>query len=202
MTAQLSPRPPSILDDVYEPAGSTRRNRLPAVIAGALLAIVCVTFVTVRAGTFDRNSSPAQVSRDLWYPDSTDRLGWRSQLSPVAAPEVPAVRPAPSAARARVRPAPAPPPPAARAPVRSTPVPNGRATVVPGYLAVNSTPWAALSVDGRVVGNTPQPRISLPPGRHQLVFARDGFAAETTWVIVAPGATVKLTGIRLTPVEP
>ena len=191
MTAELSPRPPSILDDVYEPARSTRRNRLPAVIAAAVLGIVCVTFVTVRAGTFERDTAPVAASRQLWYPDPIDGVGFPSPRAPapVAVPTRQPIRPAPA-------------PPAARAPVRSTPVPYGRATVVPGYLAVNSTPWAVLSVDGRVVGNTPQPRISMSPGRHRLVLARDGFAAETTWVVVASGTTVKLTGIRLTPVEP
>jgi hypothetical protein len=74
--------------------------------------------------------------------------------------------------------------------------------LLPGQLSVNSTPWSVLSLDGHVVGNTPQLGIRVTAGRHRLVFARDGFAAETTWVTVAPGATVKITGLVLKRVAP
>jgi serine/threonine-protein kinase len=183
MTTQVDPQLPRIVDDVWEPPPRTGSNWLPAVIAAAVFVIAGVTFVTVRAGVFERDSGSAELSRGLWYPDSTERVGWRSQpaaRSPVVAPEAPvrSVRPAPPAR------------------------PSVRATPLPGFLAVNSTPWAKLSVDGRVVGNTPQLRVNVSAGRHRLVFARDGFAAETTWVTVAPGATVKVTGIALTRVAP
>ena len=194
MTTQVDPQLPRIVDDVWEPPPRTGPNWRPAVIAAAMLVIAGVTFVTVRAGVFERDSGSAEASRVLWYPDSTEGTGWRSYArSPVAAPEAPtrSVRPGPTASTAR-RPA--------RPSVRATaPLPPPPA---PGYIAVNSTPWAELSVDGRVVGNTPQVRVDVSAGRHRLVFARDGFAAETTWVTVPSGATVKVTGIALTRVTP
>lgn len=71
----------------------------------------------------------------------------------------------------------------------------------PGYLSVNSTPWAQLSLDGRVVGNTPQIRLTVTPGRHHVVLARDGFQTHSAWVTVTPGGTVRLTDIALTAIE-
>ncbi len=67
----------------------------------------------------------------------------------------------------------------------------------PGYLSVNSRPWAELSVDGQVVGNTPQVRVRVIPGRHQLLLARPGFQAHSVWVDVPAGVTVRLTNITL-----
>jgi PEGA domain-containing protein len=202
MTTQVDPRLPRIVDDVWEPPPRTGPNWLPIVIAAAVLVIAGVSFVTVRAGVFERDPGSAEESRSLWYPDSTERVGWRSQLaarSPDAAPEadVRSVRPAPPPARRPAR-------PPVRPSVRATPPPPPAPPPpsLPGYLAVNSTPWAELSVDGRVVGNTPQLRVNVAAGRHQLVFTRDGFAAESTWVTVAPGTTVKVTGIALTRVAP
>jgi len=66
-----------------------------------------------------------------------------------------------------------------------------------GYLSVNSSPWAALSVDGRVVGTTPQVRIRVTPGRHHLLLVRVGFQTHSTWVSVPAGGTVRLTDITL-----
>ena len=175
--------PPRILVDVWEPPPRTGPNRRPVIIAAAVLVIACATFVTVRAGVFERDTGSAAVSQNVWYPDSTERVGWRRRPpAPVAAPVRQAIRPAPVATGTRTA-RPSRPPP-------------------PGYVAVNSMPWAELSVDGRVVGNTPQLGIRVSAGRHRLVLARDGFAPETTWVTVAPGATVKITGIALTRVAP
>lgn len=84
------------------------------------------------------------------------------------------------------RPAVQPRPPAKR--VAEAPV---------GFLSVNSTPWAELSVDGRVVGSTPQIRIRVPPGRRRLLLVREGFQAHTAWVDVVAGATVRVTDIAL-----
>jgi hypothetical protein len=47
------------------------------------------------------------------------------------------------------------------------------------------------------VGNTPQLSVRVTPGRHELLLTRDGFESQRTWVTVAPGATVKVTGIAL-----
>jgi len=78
--------------------------------------------------------------------------------------------------------------PAAR---RSQPV------TAPGYLSINSSPWARVLVDGRAVGTTPQVRIRVTAGRHLLVLAREGFQTHSAWVTVPAGGTVRLTDITL-----
>ncbi|HEV8640249.1 MAG TPA: PEGA domain-containing protein [Methylomirabilota bacterium] len=84
---------------------------------------------------------------------------------------------------------------------RPTPRPRSRAAPAanrpPGYLSINSSPWAELSVDGHVVGNTPQVRIRVTPGRHRLLLVRKGFQTHSAWVTVAAGGTLRLTDITL-----
>ena len=57
---------------------------------------------------------------------------------------------------------------------------------------------AEVSVDGRVVGNTPQIKIRVTPGRHHLLLAREGFQTHSAWVVVPAGGNVRLTDITLT----
>jgi hypothetical protein len=66
-----------------------------------------------------------------------------------------------------------------------------------GYLSINSSPWAQVSVDGRVLGTTPQVKIRLTPGRHHLLLVREGFRTHSAWVNVVSGGTVRLTDITL-----
>jgi len=66
-----------------------------------------------------------------------------------------------------------------------------------GYLSINSSPWAELSVDGHAVGSTPQVRIRVTPGRHHLLLVREGFQTHSAWVNVLAGGTVRLTDITL-----
>lgn len=191
MTTQVDPRLPRVLDDVWEPP--PRPNRLPIVVgasAGVLL-IASIAVVTINSALRGPDpmlvAAPAPVKNSLWYPDDlNDSTGSLSRFRhPTAAPRPRAAIPdRPTPKPVVRRPALPPPPPA------------------PSYLSINSSPWAELSVDGRVVGNTPQLGIRVTPGRHRLVLVRDGFAAETTWVTVAPGATVKNTGLTLTRVAP
>ena len=67
----------------------------------------------------------------------------------------------------------------------------------PGYLSINSSPWARVLVDGRAVGTTPQVRIRVTAGRHHLLLVREGFQSHSAWVIVPAGGTVRLTNITL-----
>lgn len=168
-----------VLDDDYEPATPRRSIRAPMVVLASLALIAGAAFVTIRAGVWTPDTSrfadaqfqapPAAAKRhDLWYPDSVESVWARSQIaSPVESH---------------------PPTPPSRPRVAAKPL---------GFLAINSTPWAELSVDGRVVGNTPQIKVPVAPGRHQLVLARAGFATRRTSVSVVPGATVRITDITL-----
>ncbi|MCG3174261.1 MAG: Serine/threonine-protein kinase PknD [Myxococcota bacterium] len=44
-----------------------------------------------------------------------------------------------------------------------------------GYLSIHTEPVARLFVDGRPVGDTPQFRMSLPPGKHRLMLQNPQF---------------------------
>lgn len=190
MTTQIDPQLPRILidDDWQPPPGPNRLARV--ITTTAVLVVGGALFVSISSGVWEQGwtgtaqaTQPYSVSRSrsLWYPDSQT-----ISVNPPALPAPSAVQPSKVALSTRTRAAPT---------VRPT-------ASVPGYLAVNATPWAELSVDGRVVGNTPQLQVRVTPGRHQLVLAREGFQAETTWVSVESGATVKITGIALKRIAP
>ena len=178
MTIKASPRQPVVLDDDWEPP--PRPRRIPLHLIGAVLAVGCVAFVVIRAV----GSKADRPSEAPWSPLT-------SRSTPFADSGPPPLDPAPHPAPPP-RPPLAPPPAPRRALIARRPVPSR-----PGYLSINSTPWAELSVDGTVVGNTPQLRIRVSAGRHQLVFSRDGFETQRTWVTVEPGATVRITDIAL-----
>jgi hypothetical protein len=56
-------------------------------------------------------------------------------------------------------------------------IPNGR-------LSVNAQPWAEVSVDGRVLGETPLANLSIPIGEHELVFRHPQFGERRQTVVV------------------
>jgi PEGA domain-containing protein len=136
---------------------------------------------------------PAALSRDPEF------HGAPVQIDPPVDSPSPEGRGGQGVRTPRAAPAPAASAPKARGPVvRPPPVSRGRPQVRPGYISINSRPWAELSVDGRVVGNTPQIKIWLTPGRHQVLLTREGFQTYTAWVVVPPDGNVRLTDITLT----
>ena len=122
--------------------------------------------------------------------------------------------PAPSGSAAV--PVPAPGSQASPAPVGSAnpgtqgPTPVTRRPVAPafgrvrgeGHLLLNTQPWSEVYVDGIAVGNTPKADLPVSPGTHRLRFTRDGFITKELTVVVAAGATVRLTDIVLSPTTP
>lgn len=179
MTNTASPRQPVILDDDWQPPPRPSRLRFFLTATAIGLGIVSVGFVSIRAAIqppqLDQPVQTPSRRYDLGYPDPGE-----SRWSPLKPAGVPVKSEPPEASKS------VPPPPTRR------PTPS-----LPGYLSINSTPWAELSVDGRVVGNTPRVGIRVTPGRHLLMFAREGFQNHTMVVTVRPGATVKITGITL-----
>ncbi|HEX9580324.1 MAG TPA: serine/threonine-protein kinase [Gemmatimonadales bacterium] len=83
--------------------------------------------------------------------------------------------------------------PATEAGTIETPTP----ATVPGYLWVSSNPWGYLFVDGQARGATPQMRLEVPPGRHRLRIARDGYQVYQQDVEIGPGDEVRITGVDL-----
>jgi serine/threonine-protein kinase len=69
--------------------------------------------------------------------------------------------------------------------------------VQPGYLWVSSTPWGYLYLDDRNVGATPQPRVELTPGRHQLRIVREGYEPYEQSIEIASGQEVRVTNVQL-----
>lgn len=110
-----------------------------------------------------------------------------------SAPSAPA--PAPSAPANAARPAPAPAPTPAPAPApAAAPAPAPAAAPAAtgnGTLRINTTPWSQVSVDGRLVGNTPQMNIQLSPGTHRITLVNPDFnIRETQTVTIEAGQTV------------
>jgi hypothetical protein len=60
-----------------------------------------------------------------------------------------------------------------------------------GVLQINSLPWAQVFIDGRMVGYTPQRRINLAPGEHNVRLVNPAFAmSKTLHVRIAQGQQV------------
>ena len=123
----------------------------------------------------------------LWFvlPTPSPSLTETVVVSPV-----PLAPPEPPALAADGAPRPAADPPAADPP--PAPPPSPRAQVV-----VSSVPWAELFVDGRLVGNTPIVDLRLRAGQHRLRLERPGFRPYEQVVNLAPGQTLRITGIVL-----
>src|SRR5882724_698783 len=162
------PSIPLLLGDEWEEAP---RNRARIVVLASLIGVVLI----VTGAALLRGWEPA--NENVWNP-----------IAPVPA----ALSPDSEFRAAPVRPEP-------ELPVRVKPAARRSETVTaaPGYLSINSSPWARVLVDGRAVGTTPQVRIRVTAGRHLLVLAREGFQTHSAWVTVPAGGTVRLTDITL-----
>jgi hypothetical protein len=85
---------------------------------------------------------------------------------------------------------------------RSVEVSPGKATTlsveVPTQrVAVNASPWADVSVDGRRVGETPIGSLRLPVGPHLLVFRHPQFGEQAVRVIVRADEPTRV-GVNMT----
>jgi len=99
---------------------------------------------------------------------------------------------------------PASPPSAApaAAPIDSTPPPAptpapAPARAEPGLLSLNAVPWGRVSIDGRVVGNTPVLDLRVAPGAHRVRVERPGFEPYERDISVVAGQRLRITDISL-----
>jgi serine/threonine-protein kinase len=70
-------------------------------------------------------------------------------------------------------------------------VTEGAAPSATGLLRVNTRPWSKVSVDGVVVGNTPQMNIKVSAGQHTLKLENPEFGIKQELsVTIQPGQTV------------
>ncbi|HEX4601499.1 MAG TPA: PEGA domain-containing protein [Gemmatimonadales bacterium] len=175
------------------------RRRLAPRIALAALGLVLAA-VGVRLGI-----SSAHVARP--------RIALPPAPLPVHTPDtlarVPAVPvPAPAPALATTAPPPPAQPKAAHARRRPTPRPAVRRSerpavaVEPGRLSINATPWGVVSIDGRVVGNTPLLDLAVAPGLHRMRVQRAGFKAVERVIPVTAGQGVRITDVVLESLAP
>jgi hypothetical protein len=59
-----------------------------------------------------------------------------------------------------------------------------------GTLRLNTRPWSQVVVDGRPVGNTPQPNLELSAGKHKLVLSNPSLGlSKNVTVTIKPGET-------------
>jgi len=170
------PSSPLLLGDEWEEAP---RNRARVVVTASLIGVALV----VSGVALLRGWEPANES--VWNP-----------IAPVPATLSPDTE-------FRAAPVRMEPPLAVRSPSPEEPALSeakgrgGQGVRTPGYLSINSSPWARVLVDGRAMGTTPQVRIRVTAGRHHLILVREGFQTHTAWVTVPAGATVRLTDITL-----
>jgi hypothetical protein len=191
--APRAPLIPLLMDDEWEaPPLSRGRNAVIAAFIGIALVVTSVELLRNRERMWEPEYGAAWESRDM------GRLPVRvtGTLSHDSAEPSEVLE---------SRPPPPPPHPASRSPSPAgrggqgvrTQGKGGQGVRPPGYLSINSTPWAEVSIDGYVVGNTPQVRIRVTPGRHHVLLAREGFQPHGAWIIVPAGGTVRLTDITL-----
>ncbi len=82
--------------------------------------------------------------------------------------------------------------PAVWAAERPTEVLGGTAELTqPGFVSVDSDPWAKVSLDGQVLGATPVFRAKVAPGRHVLSLVRED-GVETVPVEVVAGQVLRV----------
>ena len=66
------------------------------------------------------------------------------------------------------------------------------AATAPGFLNINSTPWAKVYVNGAYIGDTPIRGHELPTGAHQIRLSNPRIAEDKTATIrIQSGETTK-----------
>jgi serine/threonine-protein kinase len=122
-------------------------------------------------------------------------LLFQGEPAPAATPAPAVDAGAVAVAEAPVEPPPPPPPllpPPADAPLDAgapTPAASGPAGF--GFLAIDAAPWATVTLDGKLLGDTPLANVRVSAGSHALVFKNPDTGKEVRRkVAVAAGKTV------------
>lgn len=186
------PRPPRI-------SGGAPRHRARNVLLSALVlfgGVVAAAWWWLHAPPAPTTMDPGAFVLQPTTPPDQARVPAGSTSVAVPAPS-PRTDPAPAPATSSQNPAP-------RRPAFTPAPPRRRAApaVAGGHLLLNTQPWSEVYLDGIAVGNTPKTDLPVSPGTHHLRFTRDGFRAYETTVVVAPGASLRLTDIVLSPSTP
>ena len=104
---------------------------------------------------------------------------------PVAAAAIEPAQPAPAAEKvmaaapaveARARPK------AVTAPSAARPA-KAAASLATGTLRVSARPWAIVTIDGKLIGNTPQMNLTLPEGSHRVELSNPEFKIDKVMTV-------------------
>jgi hypothetical protein len=61
-----------------------------------------------------------------------------------------------------------------------------------GRVSVNAVPWAQVSINGKLIGETPLGNLPLPAGEHEVTFRHPQLGEQTQKVIVKSGALTRV----------
>jgi hypothetical protein len=86
--------------------------------------------------------------------------------------------------------------------VRSGKVESINVVLPNGRLNINATPWAEVTIDGRVAGETPLANLALPIGVHEIVFRHPQLGERRQTVVVKTGPLLRVTETFQTPFSP
>jgi serine/threonine protein kinase len=123
--------------------------------------------------------APVKPASPLTQRTPSPRPTPRPQMAAVSLPSPPALMAA------------APPASQSTAPPTTT-RPAEAPSAGPGLLQIAVKPWGEVSVDGRVIGQTPLDRMSLPAGSHRVRVRHPGFPLWEKDVVVKAGETTKV----------
>jgi serine/threonine-protein kinase len=197
-----TPPPASLPHDPVTAAVASppSRSRGPALIAITLGAVV-VAFGAIYFVRETRSAEPALATAPPPAPSPTPAPAPAAAPPPAAPDPAPAAAPPPAPAPAAANPtaqaaavAPAPVAEPASKPSRSRPSrhtgPATRAEITagpPGYLLLDTDPWATVFLGSTKLGTTPL-RVPLPPGRHDLMLApKDQSERHPLHVVIVSG---------------
>lgn len=183
--------PSGLVEIVRSPEGALSETTAERASGDALAAS---QVITPGAGPARRGTAPR------WMPRSTARLG-----SPVGVTGAPGDIPDPASVEVASEHVELAEPRAPDVSVEATPTPEASvgpsnpqpsppsapAEATTGALNFDSSPWARVSLDGRVLGVTPLRGVHLPAGTHRLRLENSELGTSTTVVVeIKPGQSV------------
>jgi serine/threonine protein kinase len=181
-----------------EPHPPARRSTGPLVAGVALLAGVGIALAVVRMTKEPEKTatqSPSGQPSTSTVEASPTALDTARSAAPIAsAPATSAPSAALSVASAKPEPSSKPEGPSTgrKPPPPPPPAPTDSAAVdpkTPATLTISVSPWGEVSVDGRPVGMTPLPPLTLAPGPHSITVRNpDLGATRSQSVNLKPGA--------------
>ncbi len=131
------------------------------------------------------NPTPAPTTDPSTTPSATRNRPSEEPIRPQAM-----ISPPPSSAPPVEVPTEVAPAPSAPALVANPTLPPEIAPA--GFLLVVVSPWANVTIDGEIAGQTPLARISLAPGAHTVRLTHPEFQAYPRKIVVKSGETTRL----------